>query len=47
MTSLKRTAVLVWEKLNPVDPSPYYLVGFMSFAILVFAAGIAIGALAS
>lgn len=47
MTVVRDTMVRVWEKLNPVDPGPAYLAKFMGFAILVFAAGIAIGAMAS
>ncbi len=47
MTVVREAATRVWEKLNPVDPSPYYLAKFLAFAILVFAAGIAIGAIAS
>jgi len=46
MRLLREKITHAWGKLNPVDPSPSYLVGFLSIAILVFVLGFAIGALA-
>lgn len=47
MSTLKEVLATAWEKLNPSDPSPMYLAKFMGFALLVFAVGIAIGAMAA
>ena len=46
MSVVKEALANAWEKLNPADPSPYYLAKFMAFALMVFAVGLSIGALA-
>ncbi len=36
-------AAKIWNVLNPAEPTPRFLVGFMACAIFIFAAGLAIG----
>lgn len=33
----------VWQRLNPVDPSPTYLLKFLGAAIVLFAIALMIG----
>ncbi len=42
-TGLTAVAHKIWTALNPAEPSPYFLVGFMACSIMIFAAGLAIG----
>ncbi|MDF0598145.1 hypothetical protein [Psychromarinibacter halotolerans] len=42
-TGLTTVAHKIWTALNPAEPSPYFLVGFMACSIMIFAAGLAIG----
>ena len=45
MTNIRDTLHAVWLHLNPKEPSPHFLVGFMASALAIFALGLAIGGL--
>jgi hypothetical protein len=45
MAGLRHKLADVWDKLNPSEPSPLFLVKFMALAVVLFALAYLVGRL--
>ncbi|MCA8878462.1 MAG: hypothetical protein KDA73_00615 [Rhodobacteraceae bacterium] len=43
MPDIREALVAIWVRLNPLEPSPYFLLKFMGTAILLFVIAFLIG----